>query len=148
MKTRLLSDIDRQRTFAVVFDRGDEVMEGLLAFAAEHTLSGASLTAIGAFERAVLGYFDVERRDYRRIRVDEQVEVLALAGNIARTEDGPKVHAHVVIGRADGAAHGGHLLQAIVRPTLEVVVVESPTHLRRTSDPATGLPLLDLERSG
>jgi len=146
MKSRLLSDIEHQRTFAVVFDTGDEVMEGLRRFAGEQQISGASLTAIGALQSVTLGYFEIERRDYKRIRMDEQVEVLTLAGNIALSGNERKIHAHLVVGRADGTAHGGHLMEARVRPTLEVIVVESPTHLRRVSDPETGLALIDLDR--
>lgn len=144
MKWKLLSRIHEQRTFAVVFDAGDEALEGLQEFAAGERLSGASITAIGAFERVVLGYFDIARREYKRIPLDEQVEVLTLAGNIATANGAPKVHAHVVVGRSDGTAHGGHLLEGRVRPTLEVVVVESSTHLKRTIDEATGLALLNI----
>ena len=147
MNARLLSEIGGQRTFAVVFATGDDVMPGLLAFARKHRISAGSFTAIGAFERVTLGYFEMARRDYAHIEIGEQVEVLSLAGNVALTDEGPKVHAHVVVGKSDGTAHGGHLLGARVRPTLEVIVIESPAHLRRTSDPATGLPLLDLEKS-
>lgn len=146
MRVRLLSHIAEQRTFAVVFDAGDEAMAGLLAFANDQRLSGASFSAIGAFERATLGYFDVGRRDYARIQVEEQVEVLTLAGNVALSGDERKVHAHVVLGKADGTAHGGHLLEARVRPTLEVMVLETPATLCRTIDRATGLPLIDLRR--
>jgi predicted DNA-binding protein with PD1-like motif len=147
MKERLLSEVAGQRTYAAVFAAGDDVMTGLLALADREALSAASFTAIGAFQQVTLGYFDLERRDYDRIRLREQVEVLSLTGNIALSAGGRKVHAHVVVGRRDGTAHGGHLLEATVRPTLEVVVTESPVHLRRTSDPATGLALLDLDRS-
>jgi uncharacterized protein len=146
MKTRLLHSAGSQRTFAVVFAPGDEVLAGLQQLAGEQRLSAASFTAIGAFERVVLGYFDLEKRDYDRIPIDEQVEVLTLTGNIALAAGKPKLHAHVVVGRADGTAHGGHLLEARVRPTLEVVLVESPAHLVRVADEKTGLALLDLDR--
>jgi predicted DNA-binding protein with PD1-like motif len=105
-----------------------------------HLLS--EFTGIGAFREATLGYFELERRDYRRIPVREQVELLSLVGNVALADGQPKIHAHVVIGRRDGTALGGHLLDARVRPTLELVVVETPATLRRTLDEATGLPLL------
>jgi predicted DNA-binding protein with PD1-like motif len=52
------------------------------------------------------------------------------------------LHAHVVVGKADGTAHGGHLLAAVVRPTLEVILVESPRHLQRRHDAETGLALI------
>ena len=91
-----------------------------------------------------MGYFDWEKKDYKRIPLPEQVEVLALVGDIALDQGKPKVHAHVVVGKADGTAHGGHLLEARVRPTLEVVLVESPQHLQRQNDPESGLALLRL----
>jgi predicted DNA-binding protein with PD1-like motif len=61
---------------------------------------------------------------------------------VALADGEPKIHAHVVVGRRDGTALGGHLLDARVRPTLEVVLVETPATLRRTIDKTTGLPLL------
>lgn len=131
-----------ETTYAVVFDKGDEFASGMLEFAHAQRLDTARFTAIGAFSRATLGYFDRDRKDYRRIPIDEQVEVLSLVGNIALDNTEPKIHAHVVVGKADGTAHGGHILEAYVWPTLEVIVVESPRHLRRTTDPETGLALL------
>ena len=143
MKSKLLHD-GGEKTFVLVFDTGDEVAAGLLDFAKEHKLA-ASITAIGAFERVTLGFFESERKDYKKIHINEQVEVMSLIGNIALDESGqPKVHAHVVVGRRDGTAHGGHLLEAYVRPTLEVILVESPEPLRRKMNAEVGLPLIDL----
>ena len=143
MKSKLIND-GPQRSFVVVFDTGDEVTESLLAFAREQGLSAAEFTGLGAFSGAVLGYFDWQKKDYKRIRIDEQVEVLNLTGNIALADGKPKLHPHIVLGKSDGSAHGGHLLEGHVRPTLEVIVTESPAHLRRKSDPETGLALIEL----
>jgi predicted DNA-binding protein with PD1-like motif len=143
MRSKLIND-GPQRTFAVVFDKGDEVLENLLAFAREHDLSAAEFTGLGALSDAVLGYFDWQQKDYLRISIDEQVEVLNLTGNVALDDGEPKLHPHIVLGKRDGTAHGGHLLEGHVRPTLEVIVTESPAHLRRQSDPETGLALVRL----
>jgi uncharacterized protein len=144
MKTKLLKQ-DDPRTLAVVFDDGDSVVDGLLGVAREQRLRGSHFSAIGALREVTLGYWDPERKDYRRIRLAEQVEVLSLIGNIARgPDDVPKLHAHIVVGKGDGSAHGGHLLEARVRPTLEVVLVESPEHLQRRLDPETRLALLSI----
>ena len=146
MRAKEIESAEGRRTFAVVFDAGDEVSEGLLAFAREHELQGAYFTGIGALREVTLGFWNHQTREYDKIPIREQVEVLFLGGNVARTQNGqPKVHAHVVVGKADGTAHGGHLMDAVVRPTLEVIVVESPRHLRRAVDPETGLALLDLK---
>src|SRR5687768_11792754 len=143
MQSKLLLQ-SAERVFAVIFATGDEPVAGLTAFAAQHNLRASSFTAIGAFSEATLGYFDWEKKDYERIAVSEQVEVLALLGDIALQDSKPKLHAHVVLGRRDGSARGGHLLSARVRPTLEVIVTESPAHLRRRYDPQSGLALIDI----
>ncbi len=144
MKTQLIHEQHGEKTFAVIFDKGDEVVAGLQQFAEEQRITAAYFTAVGAFRDVVLGYFERERKDYKRIPLKEQVEVLSLIGNIALAAGKPKLHAHVVVGKVDGTAHGGHLLEAQVWPTLEVMVVEAPQHLRRTYDAETGLALLDL----
>jgi uncharacterized protein len=145
VKAKLLHESEGQRTFAVVLVTGDEVVESLLAFAREHRIGGAALNAIGAFRRATVAYFDWERRDYMPIPIDEQLEVLSLSGDIALDkEDQPRVHLHATLGKRDGSAWGGHLLEAEVRPTLEVIVTESPPPLRRRHDPESGAALIDL----
>lgn len=144
MKSKLIQD-GQEKTFAIVFDPGEEVVAGLLQFARDRKLSAAHLTAIGAFERVTLGFFELAKKDYKKIPIEEQVELMSLVGNIAQDDKGePKLHAHVVVGKSDGTAHGGHLLEAYVRPTLEVVVVESSRHLRRKMRGEHGLALLDL----
>jgi predicted DNA-binding protein with PD1-like motif len=142
MKSTLL-DATGSRTWVVIFDKGDEPVAGLTAFAKAQKLGAAHFTAIGAFSDVTLGYFDRAKRDYKKIPLHEQVEVLSLLGDVALDKGEPKVHAHVVVGRADGEARGGHLLEAHVWPTLEVVLVESPRHLRKRHDPETGLALID-----
>ncbi len=146
MKTELLNK-QGEKTYAVIFDKGDEVIAELQAFADEHDVATYEIVGIGAFSDVTLGYFDRDRKDYKKIPLNEQVEVLSLVGNIARADDKPKIHAHVVVGKADGSAWGGHILAAHVWPTLELIVTESPTHLRRTTDPETGLALIDIRAS-
>lgn len=144
MNSKLLDERDSRRTFALVFDNGEEPMSGLLRFARSEGLDASHFTGIGAFSAVTVAYFDWQEKSYQDIAVDEQVEVLSLVGNLAVADGEPKAHAHVVLARRDGSALGGHLQRASVRPTLELVVTESPAHLRRSLDPETGLPLLDL----
>jgi predicted DNA-binding protein with PD1-like motif len=132
-------------TYALVFDKGEEFVAGLVQFAREESLSASHFTAIGAFSDVTTGYFDPQKKSYLRKQINEQVEVLSLVGDIALQEREPKVHAHVVVGKADGTAYGGHVLEAHVWPTLEVVITTSPAHLRRRHDPETGLALIDPE---
>jgi predicted DNA-binding protein with PD1-like motif len=144
MDSKLIHEEGGEKTFVLVFDTGDEVVSQITTFARENDLDAASITAIGAFSGATLGYFDIEKIEYEKIPLEEQVEVLSLIGDIALNEGEPELHAHVVLGRRDGTTRGGHLLEAHVRPTLEAVLIELPDHLKKTTDEETGLALIDI----
>lgn len=146
MKAKLLNRDNGEKTYALIFDPDDEVISGITDFAKAQHLLASHFTAIGAFKQATLAYFDPDKQDYLKIPIDEQVEVLSLVGDISEDDGKPKVHAHVVVGKRDGTAHGGHILDAHVYPTLEVVLEETPNHLRRKYDPETGLDLIDVEQ--
>ena len=143
MRSKILNDA-AERTYALIFDTDEEPVSLLTRFAEEHNIAAARFTAIGAFREVLVGYFDWEKKDYVHIPIREQVEVLALVGDVAfaEKEKKPRLHAHVVVGKRDGTAHGGHLLQARVRPTLEVILTESASYLARRHDPQSGLALI------
>jgi predicted DNA-binding protein with PD1-like motif len=106
-------------------------------------LSAASFKAVGALSSVRLGWFSWESKKYEpSVQLDEQIELLSLIGDVALKDGEPQVHAHAVIGKKDGTAHGGHLLEAHIRPTCEVVLVESPAHLQKRIDPDSGLALI------
>lgn len=145
MKAKLVADEADQRIHVVVLDSGEEAFAALTHIARKLGMAAASLTAIGAFEKATVGWFDIERKTYKKIEVQEQCEVLSAIGDVAVGDDGqPSLHLHVVLGLADGTTRGGHLLAATVRPTLEVVMTETPVVLRRTKRPELGIALIDL----
>jgi uncharacterized protein len=131
------------RTWVLIFDTGDELASGLQAFAKEERLAGSSFKAIGAFSSVRLAWFNWETKKYQTsVALDEQVELLSLIGDIALKDGEPQVHAHAIVGRSDGSAHGGHLQEAHIRPTCEVILTESPEHLRKQFDPGSGLALI------
>ena len=133
-------------TRVVVLDSGEEAVAALTKFANDAQLTTASLTAIGAFEKATVGWFDFEKKTYKKIEVGEQCEVLSAIGDLAIGDDGKaSLHVHVVLGLSDGTTRGGHLLAGTVRPTLEVVLIDTPSHLRRKKKPDLGIALIDLE---
>jgi uncharacterized protein len=144
MKFKLL-DESGEKTFALVFEKGDEVIGTLRQFANEQRLLTSHFTAIGALTDAVVGFFNPAKKDYKRIAIREQVEVLSLAGDITIENDVPTIHAHIVVGKSDGTAHGGHLMEAHVFPTLELILLESPKFLKRRFDRETGFALIDLD---
>jgi uncharacterized protein len=136
---------DEPKTFVLIFETGDEVAGVLQQFAKGQGLGGSSFKAIGALSYAKLGWFNWETKQYDPACIlDEQVELLSLIGDIARRDGEPQVHAHVVVGRSDGSAHGGHLLEARVRPTCELILTESLAHLQKKLDPESGIALIQV----
>ena len=143
MHYKLLNE-DKQKTFAVILNSGDEVMSALQSFAKEQKLKASQFNAIGAFSKATLGFFDFSIKDYKKIEINEQVEVLNITGDISFYNNEIKIHAHAVVGKGDGTAHGGHLLKAHVHPTLEIILIESPAYLVREMDKESHIPLIKI----
>jgi predicted DNA-binding protein with PD1-like motif len=134
--------VSPQRRFFLVFDKGDDVLSTLRAFAEAHAIRGASFIALGAFSSATIAYWNPATKEYEKIAVDEQVEVLSLAGNVGVDGAETKLHAHVTLGRRDGSAIGGHVLAATVFPTLEMHLVDYGAAVVRGTDEETGLSLI------
>jgi predicted DNA-binding protein with PD1-like motif len=134
---------EHPRTYALIFETGDEIASTLKQFAKDHELAGSSFKAIGALSDAKVDWFNWETKKYETAAdMDEQIEVLSLIGDIALHDGNPEVHAHMVVGKRDGTAHGGHLLEAHVRPTLELILTEAPEELQKKYDPESGLALI------
>jgi predicted DNA-binding protein with PD1-like motif len=144
MKFKLINE-SGPKTYAIIFDKGDEVIANLQKFATQQHVLTSHFTAIGAFNDVVLGFFQPERKEYKKIPIHEQVEVLSLAGDVSLKDEMPNIHAHVVVGKSDGTAHGGHLIEAHVFPTLELILVESPKYVKRRMDKETGFAPIDLD---
>ena len=134
------------KTLVIIFESGDEVVAGLKQVAAEYKLAASHFTAIGAFKEVTLGFFDMEKKDYKKIAFREQMEVLSLIGDISLNDADPQIHAHAVMGKPDATTRGGHLICGIVQPTLEVVLTESPTHLHRKYNSDFGVALINLKK--
>lgn len=146
MKSKIVEDADVV-TYVMVCDPGEEAFGALEQLARQENLEAAHLSGLGGFESATLGWFDRQKKDFRRTRIDEPTEVLSLVGDVAEGPDGPSLNVHVVLGLADGTTRGGHLLEAQVFPTLEVMATETAAQLRRVPRPDIGLALIDLDRS-
>ena len=143
MQVQLLSENHGRKEYAVIFSKGDEAFSGLSEFAEKYHVTSAHFTAIGALRGATLAWFSPERKMYKKIPVEGQLEVASMIGDIALVNDQPVVHTHVSVASSDGTVRGGHVINAFVFPTLELFVTVYPTPLHKESDEATGLKLID-----
>src|SRR5690349_10413929 len=143
MNYKLIND-DKQKTYAVILESGEEAMEQLLAFAKSLNLSASQFSAIGAFSDTTVGFFDFSIKDYKKNRFNQQMEVVSLVGDVTIYKNEYKVHGHVVLANEKGNAFGGHLVKGIVHPTLEIILNESPLYLKREMDEKSGIPLIKI----
>jgi uncharacterized protein len=143
MKVQLLDPGEPMKQYAVIFYQGDEALSGLLEFAQKYQITSAHFTAIGAVSGATLGWFDPQRKMYKKIPIVGQHEVIGMSGDIALYRGKPVVHTHMLVGNSDGTTRGGHVLAAYVSPTLEVMVTVDPVAMQKRFDPATDLTLIE-----
>ena len=143
MQVQFLNPGESPKQYAVIFYQGDEAFSGLLEFAEKYQVTSAHFTAIGALSGATLGWFDPQRKMYKKIPIAGQHEVVGMSGDIALYQGKPVVHTHAVLGGADGTTRAGHVLAAYVSPTLEVMVTVDPIAMQKRFDPATDLTLID-----
>ena len=136
---------DGGTTYLVTFAKGDEVMSGLTDFAERNKITAGHFTAIGALQSARFGWFDPALKAYRDIPINQQVELISLIGDVGLVNGAPQIHAHATVGLPDGEVRGGHLLQAIVWPTLEVFFTAYGTTLVKRYDEETDLFLFDVK---
>lgn len=141
MKFKLLNQ-GAERTYTLILEKGSEVIQAIIKFALKEKLKACRFKAIGAFSEATVDIFDFSIKDYTRHKIREQMEVLAVTGDISIHMKKPEVHAHAILGKKDGSVHGGHLLKGIVHPTLEIILTESLTQIEHQMDGNSGLPLV------
>ena len=145
MKHKLLASDAGERTFILILEEGDEAFRCITGFAEREGITAASVSAIGAFRSATIAFFEYETKNYSKIPVEVQSEVLSMLGDLAVDDKGKaSPHLHVVLGFSDGSTRGGHFLEGHVRPTLEVVLRETPADLRRRHRADLGIALIDV----
>jgi hypothetical protein len=143
MQVLLLNPGEPTKQYAVIFYTGDEAFSGLTEFAEKYHVTSAHFTAIGAVSGATVGWFDPQRKMYKKIPINGQHEVMGMSGDIALYQGKPAVHTHMVVGASDGTTRAGHVLAAYVSPTLEVMVTVDPVTMQKRLDPDTDLTLID-----
>jgi hypothetical protein len=141
MKVQLIRD-GNAKEYAVILAKGDEAFSGLMEFAEKYLVASGHFTAIGALSRVTLGWFDLQKKMYRKIPIDKQVEVLSMIADFALYQGKPALHTHMTVGHRDGRTSGGHVIEAVVSPILEVFVTAEPVPLNKKYDPETGLTLI------
>jgi predicted DNA-binding protein with PD1-like motif len=143
VKVKLISADGPTKTYALIFAKGDEVMSGLKEFAVKYHVKSAHFNAIGDASSIKFGWYDITRKMFKVMRIDGFAEITSLAGDITLYNNNPVVHAHISMATEDGLVHGGHLLEAFISPTLQLMMTVEPAPLFKKLDPETGILIID-----
>jgi predicted DNA-binding protein with PD1-like motif len=129
--------------YLIVLDKGDEVVESLTAFVTDAGISGGSVRGIGGVTGVELGFFDIDKREYLRRKLDGFYELACLLGDVSLVDGKPFCHLHAVISDTQMRASAGHLFRAEVSVTAEIFLTPGE-EARRAFDGRIGLNLLDI----
>ncbi len=131
--------------YVVRMDRGEEVMETLTALCEQEGIRLASVEAIGAVDRAVVGLYDVGEKVYHKKEFTEPMELTSLLGTVTEKDGKPYLHLHATFCDANMQAHGGHVNALHISATCEMVLRLLPGQVGRQLDEVTGLNLFDFK---
>lgn len=145
MKYKLISTSGKIKTYLIVLYRGDDILSGMTEFAEKLNIRFAHFSGVGAISSGRLGSYDRGREMYHIIPIKGQAEITSFIGNIAVYNGKPVVHVHMSVSQSDGTMRGGHLFNAIVWPTLEIMVTVEPTPVYKKKENDTGFVLTDPE---
>ncbi|MDI9645572.1 MAG: DNA-binding protein [Archaeoglobales archaeon] len=132
-------ELKNGRTFLLKLEYGRGIIEQLVEFLFAKKIETAYLSGIGAVKMAEIGYYDQERKEYVKRKIEEPMELLSLTGNVSLRDGKPFCHVHVVLGK-DSMIYAGHLFDAEVF-ACEIYLVELEGKVSRSYDEQTGLYL-------
>ena len=130
-------------TYVIRMDRGEAIMSTLAGLCEKEGIRLASVEAIGAVDRAVVGLYDVGEKVYHRKEFNEPMEIASLLGTVTEKESKPYLHLHATLCDADMQTHGGHVNELHISATCEMVLRLIPGQVGRRQDDVTGLNVFD-----
>ncbi|MDB5158758.1 MAG: hypothetical protein JWR50_3465 [Mucilaginibacter sp.] len=143
VKVKLISADGPTKTYVLIFAKGDEVMSGLKEFAVKYNVKSAHFNAIGDASSVKFGWYDISKKMFKVMRLNEFAEITSLVGDITIYNNNPVVHAHISMATQDGIVHGGHLFEAFISPTLQLMMTVEPASLFKKLDPESGILIID-----
>ena len=129
-------------TYIVRMDPGEEILTRLKVFAEQEGVKLASVTALGAVKDFTVGVFDTGAKVYKSNRFQGVYEIVSLVGTINTMNDAFYCHLHMCAADQEGHAFGGHLNEAVISATCELVVTCLPGRTDRVFSDEVGLNLI------
>jgi predicted DNA-binding protein with PD1-like motif len=130
------------RRYMLRFDLGEDFLTVFSNFLTAEKITAATFTAIGTAAEVELAYFDLTTKQYNRHKVNEDLEILSLIGNISVMGGRPAVHTHGSFSKSDFSLVGGHVVNFTVGSTCELHLIVLSGQMERANNPELNLNLL------
>ena len=128
-------------TYMLRIDLGEDIVESLKKLCEDEQILLGRVEAIGATDHAVIGVYDLEKKEYYPEKIDEFMEIASLNGNITAMEGKPYIHLHATLADQNHVIHGGHVLEMRVGATCEMFVTVLEGDVNRSRNEALGINL-------
>ena len=128
-------------TYMVRIDLGEDIVESLKRFCEEENIRLGRVEAIGAADHALIGVYDLEKKEYYPEKLDGFMEIASLNGSVTSMDGKPYIHLHATLADQNHAVHGGHVLEMRVGATCEMFVTVLDGEVTRRKDEGLGINL-------
>jgi len=132
-------------SWVIVLRKDEKIIEKLTEFIKTENIRSGYFNAIGAVSSVELAHYNLEKKSYSSKLINRPLEIVSLMGNFTVKGEEIIVHAHIVVGTNQMELYGGHLKEATVAATLEVIFNEFKEVINKEYDKDTGLNLMELE---
>lgn len=126
------------------FDKDELLVSGLLKFVKDHNIRPAWVQGLGAALWAEIGFYNLDTKQYVFKKIEKNLEIGNLTGNITWLDGQPLLHLHTVLADENLQTYAGHLKELAVGGTCEIHLKTFDQAINRKQDATTGLNLLDL----
>lgn len=130
--------------WVIVLKKGEKLIEKLKEFLEKENIKSGYLSGIGAVSSVELAHYNLQEKRYTTKKFDEPLEIVSLLGNVAMKEEEKIIHCHIAVGTNKMNLYGGHLIEASVAATCEIVFNEFEVPVNKKKDPNTGLNLITI----
>ncbi len=142
----IMKNVKPRQVFMGKLGYGKDLIEELTSICIKENIQLGRIEALGAVQKACIGYYNQNSREYQFIDLDQHLEITNFIGNVSLKDGDPIVHAHVTLADEKGKAYGGHLAPGTIIFACEFILeaFDGPA-FNRGLDEETGLPLWDMK---
>ncbi|SET64926.1 hypothetical protein SAMN05660297_03044 [Natronincola peptidivorans] len=127
--------------YVLRLDKGEEVVETLKKFCQQQKITLGWVKGIGAVDKATIGLFEVDSKQYHSVELKGDYEITSLLGNISTMKGETYLHLHINLSDAEYKTYGGHLNEAVISATGEFLIEAIEGSIDREFNQEIGLNL-------